>query len=1147
MNITKFLLKQKYIALLFAFWSGILTASLIWNTNTIKHHIMQQAYAEARTNLNKDSTLRRWSTTHGGVYVPISDTQKSVPWLSHVPGRDVTTTKGDKLTLLNPASMLRQIMDAYAKDYGIRGRITGLRYLNPDNKPDEWETTQLKLFKQGEKKEIWEVTKINKEPHLRYLRVMYMEPGCVKCHSILGYKTGEMRGATGLNLPLKQYFQTIDDMQIKQQVTHGIIGLLGFIGLLWLGRVVYLKDLQDERFQSDLEKTITERTSELKIANTRYKNAQNLIHMGNWELNLITADAIWSPEIYDIFNIPYQETSKFEELIKFIHPDDRERVIQKIETSSKAFKRCIVEYRIIQPDGSIRHIHSVGEVTESTKDKQPTRMMGVLQDITYSKEIEHELTQANLKVSLTNKTLASKQRELESIIENLPVVLFIKDPDGKYTLVNQRYEEATGVTKDKVIGLTDKEIFPSEIAKTLYQTDKKVIDEQKFITIEEQVSHPNGQFHDYLTTKLPLIDSEGNIYGMLGLATDITELKQLQTQLIQAKDVAEHATQAKSTFLANMSHEIRTPMNAIIGFTHLLLQDSLKPEQTKQLNEINDATKHLLTIINDILDISKIEAGKLTLEQVDFSLDSLFDSIQSLSHKTAKEKGLSIEIAKNDVPNWLHGDPTRLRQALLNFTSNAIKFTEQGVISLNSHILEQNDNVFLVRFEIQDTGIGIAPEKMSKLFIPFEQADTSTTRQYGGTGLGLVITRRLARLMGGDAGAESEPGNGSTFWFTARLIRGNASQTYSPFPLVFDAELAEQNILLVEDNATNREVFTKLLSKMGLNVDTAENGRIAVEKAKSSHYDLILMDLQMPIMDGLEATQLIRSHTNNRNTPILALTANIFEKARQDCKVVGMNDFINKPVDPQIFYSTLSKWLSTHESLTKLSPSTRQPQARYGQNAKFYQQLLAIEGIDVDKGLYNFDDDIIAYLNLLHQFIRNHHDDTMNLDNCLNNGDFDEARRIAHTLQGTAGTLCLLHLQNHALALEKHLHEFKHQNIETSLQLKDKIAGEFHHLSEALSIITTPPSAVLSGKIDAREVTEVLNKLNGLLSNDDMSTNSVYLQYKAILEQSFGPQAEVLGQKIESFDYPDALILIKSMSQTSSKAGGLKTVNLKVD
>ncbi len=380
-------------------------------------------------------------------------------------------------------------------------------------------------------------------------------------------------------------------------------------------------------------------------------------------------------------------------------------------------------------------------------------------------------------------------------------------------------------------------------------------------------------------------------------------------------DAAEGASRAKSAFLANMSHEIRTPLNAIIGLNYLMRRDGVTPGQSARLDKIDAAGQHLLAIINDILDLSKIEAERVQLESTNFHLSAILDNVQSIIADAAREKGLAVEIDGDAVPHWLRGDPTRLRQALLNFASNAVKFTEKGSIALRAQLLADDGVELLVRFAVEDTGIGLTADQMPRLFEAFEQADASTTRRFGGTGLGLAITRRLAELMGGDCGVESTPGAGSTFWFTARLQRGHGVKLLLPASGNVGAEVQLRlrhrgaRVLLVEDNEVNLEVALAMLHGVGLDVDTALDGHAAVAKAKTSDYDLILMDIQMPGMSGLEATRVIRTLPGWQARPILALTANAFEEDRLACEAAGMDDFIAKPMHALTLYGCLLKWL----------------------------------------------------------------------------------------------------------------------------------------------------------------------------------------------------------------------------------------------
>jgi signal transduction histidine kinase len=401
------------------------------------------------------------------------------------------------------------------------------------------------------------------------------------------------------------------------------------------------------------------------------------------------------------------------------------------------------------------------------------------------------------------------------------------------------------------------------------------------------------------------------------LNTLVEQLRRSEQALFNAKETAEAANRAKSTFLANMSHELRTPMNAIMGMTDILLRRITEPKQIDQLTKIKTASTHLLHVINDILDISKIEAERLTLEKVDFKLGEVLENLSSMVGQKVAEKHLQLQmdLPPGIVSTRLRGDPLRLGQILLNLTGNAVKFTSQGTITLRARISEESPTNALLRFEVIDTGIGISPDDQKRLFTAFEQADGSMTRRYGGTGLGLAISQRLARLMGGDAGAASQPGVGSTFWFTVRLDRATdaapSAPTFTPGTAEarLKADYAGTRVLLAEDEPVNQEVSRGLLEDVGLAVDLADDGVQAVALAKQNSYALILMDMQMPNLNGVEATRAIRTLPGYGQTPILAMTANAFDEDRQVCLEAGMNDHLSKPVDPDVLFETLLNWL----------------------------------------------------------------------------------------------------------------------------------------------------------------------------------------------------------------------------------------------
>ncbi|WP_193615658.1 PAS domain S-box protein [Massilia sp. YMA4] len=527
------------------------------------------------------------------------------------------------------------------------------------------------------------------------------------------------------------------------------------------------------------------------------------------------------------------------------------------------------------------------------------------------------------------------EQRLQEIIKMMPIGLFLKGADGRMLEMNPACEAQFGYTLRE---LQDGEYAhlhtPEEMAE-FRRRDAEAFAHGDLIDFEETLWNPRLREHRHLRTfKKPVYDEQGKPAYLIGMSIDITDSKHAEQalrelnehleervarrteQLEEAKQVAEEASMAKGQFLANMSHEIRTPMNGVIGMAYLALKTDLDPRQRDYLEKIRFAGEHLLRIIDDILDISKIEAGKLDIEQVPFSMEHVIRTLTTVVAPKAAGKELALEFDLDPaLPPVLVGDPLRLNQVLINYTTNAIKFSEQGSIRVSVKNVMADERHCLVRFEVSDEGIGLSEAEMGKLFQSFQQADASTTRAYGGTGLGLAICKQLAQLMGGEVGVHSSPGAGSTFWFTARLGIGSASGAVArqdadvPALPGTVAALKDARILLVEDNTFNQQIAQEMLEEAGAAVCVANNGAEALELLRQTGFDCVLMDVQMPLMDGLEATRRIRADPRLAGLHVLAMTATATNEDRERCLAAGMDDFISKPIQPATMVQSVARWL----------------------------------------------------------------------------------------------------------------------------------------------------------------------------------------------------------------------------------------------
>lgn len=664
----------------------------------------------------------------------------------------------------------------------------------------------------------------------------------------------------------------------------------------------------------------------------------------------------------------------------------------------------IFELTILAKDG--RSVTLDVSTRAITQEGRQAGVLGFARDITTRKRTEDALKHSELR--------------LRTVVSNVPVILFALDRHGVFTFCEGKGLSAMGLKSGALAGRSAYDLdrhlpgLSAKIDQALAGETITTIHKVRGAVYEGQIA--------------PMRDDRGEVTGLIGIAMDITERNRAEDQTRLAREAAEAASQAKSEFLANMSHEIRTPMNGILGMTELALETRLTAEQREYMEMVKVSAQSLLTIINDILDFSKIEAGKLELDTEDFSLRSVLGSTLKPLAVRARQKGLKITSTVNpQAPEVLHGDSGRLRQVLMNLAGNAIKFTERGSVSVDVELESLESYAAFLTFKVTDTGIGIPREKQAVIFEAFAQADGSTTRRYGGTGLGLTITRKIVEMMGGRISVESEPGRGSTFCFTlpfpvsagtdAGLVESITGPDVAVANTAARAELAGQTesslsspvrILVAEDNAANQKLVLYLLQKQGYTVELASDGRealAALEKAGPEAFSLILMDLQMPEINGFEATAIIRQmeEDSGRHVPIIALTAHAMKGDMERCLDAGMDGYISKPVRREELIETVQRFLSR-------SASSDKPQPKLAK---------APEALSIPETLARVDGNSELLGELVEIFLETSPDLQQRMGEAVETRDWDSLGRAVHMLKSSLGNFCARPALQAVLALEE--------------------------------------------------------------------------------------------------------------------------------
>jgi PAS domain S-box-containing protein len=663
----------------------------------------------------------------------------------------------------------------------------------------------------------------------------------------------------------------------------------------------------------------------LRISEQRLQMASEIARQAWFDLNPQTGEVVVSEHYPGMLGYRREEfKSSVKNWLENIHPDDLAAVESAYHNAISTGETARMTYRRRSKAGEWVWMESTGRIVDRDNEGKPLRLVGIHMDITARKRTETELAELsrNLATQVEERTRLLHERE-QRLAETQRIAHL-----GSWEFDIAAQQLTWSDETFRIAGLEQRETAPTleEYLASIHPDDinafqvavNRAVTEQIPYEIELRHRRPDGSYNITLTRGLPMVEG-GEVVKLVGSVLDIAERKAVELALAQAKQAAEMASISKSAFLANMSHEIRTPLNAIIGLTHLLQKKTVDTESADKLVRIHASGKHLLHLINDILDFSKIEAGKMVIVREPMDVRAIPNNVVSILAESASAKGISLHTEINSLPGILSGDPVRITQALLNLAGNAIKFTHSGSVTIRTIKECESETQIKLRFEVVDTGIGIAAEKLPNLFTAFEQADSSMSKRFGGTGLGLAITHKLAELMGGDAGATSTPGLGSTFWFSAIFDKIDDSSSALSAPPLNNAcrEIVERYagscILLVEDDEINQMVAQENLADAGLEVEIAGDGLEALTKMQEAvpgQYAMILMDMQMPNMDGLEATREIRKLPVAKNLPIIAMTANAFNEDRERCFNAGMNDFIAKPVDPEQMFETILRWLS---------------------------------------------------------------------------------------------------------------------------------------------------------------------------------------------------------------------------------------------
>ena len=869
-------------------------------------------------------------------------------------------------------------------------------------------------------------------------------------------------------------------------VSIAFISFMLIIIFIAINYAHFLQDLEKVAIEEELESRKMRINSELmEIARARTHMTAKIINTDdpfeqdeiNLELEVFANRFVNIRNEFIKLDLTDEEKDRLEQhgiIVSRILPKQREAVILAMSENEIDKKRASkILYETVIP-GQEELIKSFGEMVVAEQERiseLTTQSKSAMQNMIHKnynvaaffvfimsvlsfviiiriRRIQHALITSHDSLEKTvlqrTKELSRTKGMLQSVLDNIPVRVYWKDKKSQYLGGNKLFlQDANIKNNDELIGCSDEDMPWKKEAVIYKHQDELVVQEGKAILNRlDRKESSLGKITWLESSQLPLLDENAKCIGTLGTYDDITERKKVEESLKNAMREAEAANIAKSDFLANMSHEIRTPMNGVIGLSALALRTELNDTQRGYIESVYQSAEHLLTIINDILDFSKIEANHLQLEEVPFDLREIFSTIENMIRLKSDEKGLEFKFDIKNSPDILLGDPVRIKQILINIINNAVKFTDEGVVSVDVNCIEKTNKNVRVLFAIRDTGIGISSEQAENLFSPFIQADTSTTRKYGGTGLGLSICKKLIDLMHGSIRVESEINEGSCFFVELVFDVSDSEKGIKNIPA--DKKGKEENsnikkakILLVEDNAVNQDIVIGLLKEEVASLDVVENGEEALNILDEKVFDLILMDCQMPVMDGYKATTLIRKQEKFVDLPIIAMTANVMREDVDKALSVGMNDHIGKPIDFDLVLFTLSKWLTKNDQ--KNDPIEEQP-TDVVESIKENDNWSDFSELDAKNAIKRINNNENLYADVLKAYAETQVNFANIFYQAVNDGDMELAERTIHSLRGGSATIGALEIYERADEIEVAIrNEEDMQSIKLRVQSLDEL------------------------------------------------------------------------------------------------------------